>query len=121
MAESFFRILLRLYPRQFRHRYGQEQLDFFRHEWTATASAVGRGGALLFWSKTVWDALGAALRLRFGSLLGRDPVPTPGDSGRDPEKRSKCSHSFWVSPSNRPPSIFSPPWTSNREIGRAHV
>jgi putative ABC transport system permease protein len=85
MADLIFRALLRLYPREFQRRYGAEQLEFLRQEWTT--SAAGTGNVFLFWFKTVWDAFGAAFRIRLGPLYGKGAKKEPGGSESGPPFR----------------------------------
>ena len=53
-----FRLLLRLYPRRYRERYGAEMEDFHRREMQAG------GGGLVFWVRLVLDHIEAAWAVR---------------------------------------------------------
>lgn len=60
-----FRLLLRLYPRAYRERYGTEMEAFFREERRAG------GGGPAFWGRVVGDHLAAAWAVRRGGEEGR--------------------------------------------------
>lgn len=74
VPELVFRGLLRLYPRWFRHRYGEEMVLLFRSRLART-----RGGRerIRFWWRTVADALvnGVAVREPVGGPLKRTYGP----------------------------------------------
>ncbi len=64
-GRSLFRRLLRLYPRNFRERFMEEMLEFFREE-RAEASSRGFLGLCRFWLCTLTDLLFSAFRMRTG-------------------------------------------------------
>ncbi|NKB90374.1 MAG: FtsX-like permease family protein [Acidobacteria bacterium] len=67
LPEFLFGLLLRLYPKRFRQRYGQELLIFFRAE---SRRATNRGllGRSKFWLRTISDTFVAARRYRRMSI-----------------------------------------------------
>jgi putative ABC transport system permease protein len=70
MGERLFKVLLWLYPRRFRLRYGEEQVEFYRQERQALGPHPGAGSLLAFWMRTLADNVGAAVRLQVRSLAG---------------------------------------------------
>lgn len=68
-AELVYELLLRLYPREFRDRFGLQLLDLFRDKHRA-ASARGRLALVPFWLRIVADAIVSALSER----LAQRPV-----------------------------------------------
>ncbi len=66
-----FRLLLRLYPRAYRERYGREMEAFFRRERTEA------GGGPRFWARLVLDHAEAAWAVRAGGREGRMGRWTP--------------------------------------------
>jgi putative ABC transport system permease protein len=72
MGERIFKALLLLYPRRFRHRFGEEQAEFYRQERRALGTHPGAGRILAFWTKTLGDSVAAAARLRVRAIVGRN-------------------------------------------------
>lgn len=68
MSVRLFKLLLHLYPSDFRLVYQQELLDFFSDERLNPRYRVPLVGPIWFWARTIWDLGRAALRLRLGSL-----------------------------------------------------
>lgn len=62
-GERAYRALLRLYPADFRHEYGSELVELFRHRRDERLAARGRLG-VGFWSYVIHDAVGSAWRER---------------------------------------------------------
>jgi hypothetical protein len=62
--ERFYKILLKLYPREFRDRYGEEMTRVFQESLNSQSSSFG------FWVRTFWDVISSAGRERI--LGGRD-------------------------------------------------
>lgn len=71
-GERLFRILLLAYPREFRERYREELLAFFREDRRHARYGSGLLRPLRFWSATVRDLSRAALAER---LPARTPLP----------------------------------------------
>ena len=73
--ERLFRLLLRLYPAEFRERYSRAMLDFHRDRVAETRRA---GGSIaLLWIRTVADALGSATAEHLHTLTrGEAVLPT---------------------------------------------
>jgi len=69
-GEHAYRLLLRLYPRAFRERYGAELLELYRHRRAQTAQD-GVGGMPRFWLRLLRDTLGTAWRERARPVPGR--------------------------------------------------
>ena len=67
MSDRAYRILLRLYPKQFRERYGNELVRCLRRD-RERARFVGRFGALRFWMHALSDIVRTALSERRSSL-----------------------------------------------------
>jgi hypothetical protein len=55
-AERVYRLLLRVYPRDFRTEYGREMTLLFRDEYRTREAT-----ALSFWASMVWDAAHSAM------------------------------------------------------------
>ncbi|HEY7055435.1 MAG TPA: ABC transporter permease [Vicinamibacterales bacterium] len=70
---ALYRLLLVLYPREFRRRYSQELLEVFDQE-SASARHRGIAGAARFWTAILRDLVTTAARLRLRQLRG---VPHP--------------------------------------------
>ena len=54
----FYRLLLRLYPRNFREQYGPEMVQFFR---LSLQEAAAENRLLGFWLATLWDVFSSSL------------------------------------------------------------
>lgn len=87
MIQGYFKGLLRLYPRQFRHRYGSEQLDFMRQEWTACTAGSGKLPAMVFLMRAFWDHFTSALRVRWVVMTGNGPA-NRGQPGEEKPPRT---------------------------------
>ncbi|MEO1084777.1 MAG: ABC transporter permease, partial [Acidobacteriota bacterium] len=72
-GELIYRLLLKAYPRQFRRRYGEEMIEWFRAE---RSGLRRRGGGLRFWSRLGLDFV-RSLAVEHGSAL-RGRRRTPG-------------------------------------------
>lgn len=71
-GEAIFRLLLRLHPRAFRSRYGQDMVELFRDGWRRQAAAGGLGAKATFWLRTIGGALAGGLgQRRVGRPNGR--------------------------------------------------
>ncbi len=64
MGAGLFRLLLYLYARAFRERYGDELMEFFRNERRNPRYRRPLIGAAVFWAKALWDLLRTARRMR---------------------------------------------------------
>jgi putative ABC transport system permease protein len=62
-GELLYQLLLRLFPRDFRDRFGVPLLDLFRDKHRAAAD-VGRGALITFWVRVTTDAFVSALSER---------------------------------------------------------
>ena len=67
MAAWLLRLLLNLYPREFRDRYRDELLEFFRDERRHARFRLPLLGSLRFWTGTLCDLARAALRMRLAT------------------------------------------------------
>jgi hypothetical protein len=65
-AERVYRLLLRVYPRDFRSEYGREMTLLFRDEYRMRDAT-----ALAFWARMVWDAAHSAMSMWVGVWLAR--------------------------------------------------
>ena len=66
-CERLYRIILLLYPSDFRQSYGEEMALLFREKYVAT---VARGGVLgMFWCRTAIDVACNAIPLHLESLV----------------------------------------------------
>ena len=77
-----FRALLRLYPPEYRQRYGREMEGFFLEEHRVA------GGGPRFWIRLVADHVEALLQFRAERLAGayqEHPPPARGDRDRPAE------------------------------------
>jgi hypothetical protein len=63
VADRAYRTILRLYPRSFRRRFGDEMVELFHRRRRAAASR-GVGARVAFWTRTALDAARSALRER---------------------------------------------------------
>jgi putative ABC transport system permease protein len=82
------RLVLRLYPKEFRRRYGIELLaaiEADRHN----ARFTGRGGALRFAAHTCGDLIGSACRQRSRQAAGIITKITGGGAPRLPEQQKR--------------------------------
>src|SRR6476659_7642599 len=64
VADRAYRLLLRLYPREFRERFGGDMTDFF-HDRRLAARADGPLGVARVWMSAVGDIVRVALLERF--------------------------------------------------------
>jgi putative ABC transport system permease protein len=71
---AIYRVLLALYPREFRRRYRQELIDVFTQEAMAGRHAGIRGTAR-FWTLILRDIFTTALRLRIRQIRGTPYQP----------------------------------------------
>lgn len=80
-GERLYRLLLRLYPAEFRHRYGNDMLAFYRERVTADSSSPPR--LALIWARVFPDLLISAVAERFGgqsrgrAMVASSPLPQP--------------------------------------------
>jgi hypothetical protein len=56
IPEHIYKILLNLYPREFREKYGEEMTRVFQESLASEGSSFG------FWIKTFWDTISSTLR-----------------------------------------------------------
>jgi predicted permease len=70
MPARLFKLLLRLYPRAFRQQYGQELVEFFQDERRHRRYRIPVLGTMWFWTRTMWDLMRAAIRMRAGTPSG---------------------------------------------------
>lgn len=77
---SAFRLLLLLYPRAFRHRYGDEMSEAFGELLERTRAGDGWAGTAALWVRTAADAVvsGTAERLFGRTIDGEDGTMTRG-------------------------------------------
>ena len=71
-GERFYGLLLRLYPAEFRERYGRAMADFHRDR-IAMARATGESSAML-WLRTILDVVSSAAAEHARSAIPREPV-----------------------------------------------
>ena len=64
IGERLFAWLVRLYPRQFRDRYGDDLLAFFRQDREHPKYGSGPTRSLSFWAATTRDLMRAAWQAR---------------------------------------------------------
>ncbi len=64
MTSKLFKLLLRLYPRAFRKRYGHELMEFFHDERRHPRYRFPLLGPIWFWIRTLWDLARTAHRMR---------------------------------------------------------
>ncbi|MBW3534241.1 MAG: ABC transporter permease, partial [Gemmatimonadetes bacterium] len=88
LAEAAYRVALRLYPRRFRERFGEDLLRAFRDGSRGVLRRGGWRGLAAFWSRCAMDALVEAGRVRWGggrgAGLGRGVDGAPGPGRREP-------------------------------------
>ena len=60
-GETLYRLLLRLYPADFRARYGDDMVDFYRDR----ARGLSRRDVLRLWTRLLPDLIGSAVAERF--------------------------------------------------------
>jgi predicted permease len=78
LAERVYSSLMRLYPREFRERYGEDMLDYFRDR---LADQRARGNVVRFWSRVVFDLGTTAVREHLTQRPARNAPSFPhGDS-----------------------------------------
>ncbi len=65
-AERLYRLLLRLYPADFRSEYGREMTLLFRDEYRTRDTT-----AIAFWVSMVWDAAHSAISMWVDVWLAR--------------------------------------------------
>ena len=65
-AERIYRLLLRIYPADFRSEYGREMTLLFRDEYRARDTSAGA-----FWIGVVWDAVHSAMSMWLDLWLAR--------------------------------------------------
>ena len=61
----FYRLLLRLYPRNFQEQYGPEMLQFFR---LSLQEAAAENRLVGFWLATLWDVFSSSLTQHFKGI-----------------------------------------------------
>ena len=52
-ADRAYRVLLRLYPREFRQRFGSDMVDFFRDRRLAAHRTAGTLGVARAWARAI--------------------------------------------------------------------
>jgi len=67
-ADRAYRVLLRLYPREFRQRFGSDMVDFFRDRRLAARRTSGTLGIARAWARAIADVIGIAAIERAGSV-----------------------------------------------------
>ena len=91
MGERIFRMLLCLYPSEFRRRYGAELVDCFRSDWAAARENRGVGSLIVFWIQTLGDLVRATFRMRIRGCR----VPQPSGGGRKSSASSSLLESLF--------------------------
>ena len=67
-ADRAYRMLLRLYPREFRQRFGPDMVDFFRDRRHAARRTSGTLGVARVWARAISDVIGVAALERAGAV-----------------------------------------------------
>src|ERR1043165_9058356 len=84
-GERLYRVLLRFYPREFRRRYGEAMVEFYRDRWRAEA---GLHTARIIWQEILFDLMRtaapervvAAFTTRRGRIAGAAVPPSKEDA-----------------------------------------
>jgi predicted permease len=71
LADRLYRALLRLYPRDFRERFGPDMADFFRDRRMAARRSAGTLGVTRTWARAVADIVAIATLERLDSAARR--------------------------------------------------
>jgi putative ABC transport system permease protein len=83
LSERTFRSLLRCFPADYRHAYGEELLQFFRDRWADEVRERGRLKAVLAWPAIIFDIIKEGVAERWSHLLpatSHQPGPGQGPS-----------------------------------------
>lgn len=70
-GQGLLHLLLRLHPREFRERHGEEMRRYLRDAWRADAAGRGPLAALRFWARMAGGTVRTALSQRLGLLARR--------------------------------------------------
>ena len=62
--DCFYKILLNLYPRDFRNQYGDEMTRVFQE------SLCNQGSSIGFWIRVIWDAISSAFKIQLNTMRG---------------------------------------------------
>ena len=68
-ADRMYRLLLRLYPLDFRQRFGADMADFFRDRRLAARRSSGALGVARVWAHAIMDVIGVAALERADSVV----------------------------------------------------
>ena len=68
IADRIYRVLLGMYPREFRQRFGPDMVDFFRDRRRAARQTAGTLGVVRVWLHAIADVLGVASLERLDAL-----------------------------------------------------
>jgi len=74
LSDRAYRLLLAVYPAEFRQRYGPEMAQVFRTCCRASYNSSGATAVLRLWLPTLWDWACSAVGERFASLSRRSRV-----------------------------------------------
>jgi putative ABC transport system permease protein len=88
-TERAYRVLLRMYPEAFRHRYGRDMFEMFRDTYRDRGSR-GRWVLMSLWSKTLRDVVRTAVGMKLAHLRDciASPAPPPS-SGPEGHRRHR--------------------------------
>jgi predicted permease len=83
-SERVYALVVRLYPRDFRNRFGDDMRELFRDQWKAARRRAGWTGVARLWLATVPALVAGATAERLTAAARRvlDPVPTPPSANR---------------------------------------
>lgn len=84
MSDLLVRTILRLYPANFRRRYGAELVEALKQQRAALRAGSAPGAVLSFWLRTLMSTLSSAMWVRRRRVRAEPPVPTDGSSKRGP-------------------------------------
>ncbi|MDH5643600.1 MAG: ABC transporter permease, partial [Gemmatimonadota bacterium] len=95
-GDRVFLLLLKLYPAEFRQRFGPDLLAFFRLDRERTLRQSKIVGPLRFWVITVTDTIGAALRAHVHKVRTTQSLQ-PSEIGKNRRARILWLNRLWVS------------------------
>ncbi len=75
-ARRAYMLLLRIYPRATRKRFGQEMFDVFRNSWIAKREAGERAVAVRMWARALRDVTVNGVAVRFRRTYPHRPAST---------------------------------------------
>lgn len=77
-SERAYAALMRLFPREFRHEYGDDMLEFFRDRWHDEHSRAGWRGVARLWMRALFDLTTAAIHQHIiAARRERRPLTSP--------------------------------------------